>query len=102
MVSMFNRAFRSTRIHSRFLQFRVIIFYDTLLTFSREVECIWKRKWSATAALFLLNRYGAVLRSILQLLNEAALPLVRSVIYELSQKHLFMQRSAKIHYIYNY
>lgn len=31
--------------------------YDYLLTFRMEVELVWKANWTATKALFLLNRY---------------------------------------------
>ena len=85
IVSMWQRGLRAARTHSRVLYSRVIIFYDTLLTFSREVECIWKRKWSAASALFLLNRYSVVVRSILDMFDETTLPLVCPFIYDSSQ-----------------
>ena len=68
---------------------RVIILYDTVLTFSREVECIWKRKWSAATALFLLNRYSAVVVCLLNLLDDGAIPIVRPAIDDLSQNTYF-------------
>ena len=85
MVSMCQRASRAARTHSLILHTGVIVFYDTLLTFPREVECIWKRKWSAASALFLLNRYGTVVLSILDPFSATTLPLVRPFIYDSSQ-----------------
>ncbi|KAI0074689.1 hypothetical protein K474DRAFT_1601089, partial [Panus rudis PR-1116 ss-1] len=35
--------------------------YDTLLTFSQEVKCIWRRKWSAVTFLYAAIRYGTLL-----------------------------------------
>ena len=35
----------------------VIVVYNTLLTFSREVTCIWRRKFSAVTVLFFTQRY---------------------------------------------
>ena len=85
VVSVYQRASRAAHTHSHVFHTQVIVFYDTLLTSSREVECIWKRKWSATAALFLVNRYSAVLVCMLDLFNDATLHIVRSVIYDSSQ-----------------
>ncbi|EPS96176.1 hypothetical protein FOMPIDRAFT_61838, partial [Fomitopsis schrenkii] len=34
-----------------------LLFYDYALTFSREVRCIWRRKFTGATMLFLLNRY---------------------------------------------
>ncbi|KAG8683537.1 hypothetical protein FRC11_013441, partial [Ceratobasidium sp. 423] len=34
-----------------------ILCYDYLLTFSEEVECIWKQKRSLVSTFFALNRY---------------------------------------------
>lgn len=31
--------------------------YDTLLTFKREIEYIWKQKLGAAAAIYFVNRY---------------------------------------------
>ena len=38
-----------------------ILAYDYLLTFPREVQFVWTRKFSPATALFLLNRYLIVL-----------------------------------------
>ncbi|KAH8103622.1 hypothetical protein BXZ70DRAFT_743222 [Cristinia sonorae] len=43
----------------------VLVAYDTLLTFSREVKCIWKQRFSAVTALFVLQRYGALIAAIM-------------------------------------
>ena len=85
LVSTCQRASCAARIHSLILHTRVIVLYDTLLTFPREVECIWKRKWSAASALFLLNRYNAVVLSTLIVFGETTLPFVRPFIYDSSQ-----------------
>ena len=95
MVSVCQQTSCTARTHSRILNSRAIVLYDTLLTFSREVECIWKHKWSVTAALFLLNRYSAVVRSILDLFDDATLPLVRPVIYE-SRQGTYSRRGGPI------
>ncbi|TCD64590.1 hypothetical protein EIP91_003886 [Steccherinum ochraceum] len=42
-----------------------LVAYDTLLTLSREVECIWKRKFSMVTALFVLQRWVLVLDGML-------------------------------------
>ena len=85
LVSMCQQASCAARTHSLILHTRVTVLYDTLLTFPREVECIWKRKWSAASALFLLNRYSAVVRSILDVFSGTTLHLVRPFIYDSSQ-----------------
>jgi len=35
----------------------VIIYYDHLITLDREMDLIWKKKWSLSKVIFLLNRY---------------------------------------------
>ncbi|KZT66239.1 hypothetical protein DAEQUDRAFT_740110 [Daedalea quercina L-15889] len=42
-----------------------LLFYDYTLTFSREVRCIWRRKFSLATVLFLLNRYLFIVYRIL-------------------------------------
>ena len=86
----------TTTIHSRIMPTSVIITYDTLLTFSREVECIWKRRWSATTILFLINRYSAIGQNICNLLYTFSLPLVclPTSDDDISLKFLPTQRSA--------
>lgn len=56
----------------------VLCVYDTLLTFSREVDCIWRRKSSAITFLFISQRYCMIVLSILRLINPYGLD-VRSL-----------------------
>jgi len=44
----------------------VIIAYDILLTFDREVVCIWKRRFSVVTVLFLFMRYGTLAEKALR------------------------------------
>ncbi|TCD65977.1 hypothetical protein EIP91_001969 [Steccherinum ochraceum] len=37
-----------------------LLAYDTLLTFSRELQCIWNRRLNAATVLFLMQRYTAL------------------------------------------
>ncbi|TCD62429.1 hypothetical protein EIP91_006911 [Steccherinum ochraceum] len=46
-----------------------IIAYDTLLTFSREVDHIWRRKFSLVFVIFLCQRYVVLLDDILLMLS---------------------------------
>ncbi|KDR71425.1 hypothetical protein GALMADRAFT_253741 [Galerina marginata CBS 339.88] len=41
-----------------------IIFYERLITFDREVNTIWKSKWSFVKILFLANRYYGLASAI--------------------------------------
>ncbi|RDB19736.1 hypothetical protein Hypma_013174 [Hypsizygus marmoreus] len=43
----------------------VVLIFDHILTFSEEVEKIWKRKITGAAILFLINRYGTPLAVII-------------------------------------
>jgi len=52
----------------------VISFYDITLTFSREVECIWKRKFSVGSLLFFVSRYCSLGRTIMELLVSIYVP----------------------------
>jgi len=47
----------------------VIMFYDTILTFSTEVEVIWKRKFKVAAFLYVLVRYSLVIYMVLDIVN---------------------------------
>ncbi|KAH9936023.1 hypothetical protein B0H21DRAFT_64010 [Amylocystis lapponica] len=49
----------------RYLAEFVLYAYDYFLTFSREVELIWKRKFTGVTVLFILNRYAWMLRLVL-------------------------------------
>ncbi|TCD60976.1 hypothetical protein EIP91_009241 [Steccherinum ochraceum] len=41
-----------------------LVVYDTLLTLSRELECIWRRKFSLITVIFVLQRWVLVLDGI--------------------------------------
>ncbi|KAH9947290.1 hypothetical protein B0H21DRAFT_708591 [Amylocystis lapponica] len=56
--------FASFGIGSRH-QCAVLYAYDYFLTFSREVELIWKRKFTGVTVLFILNRYAWMLGRLL-------------------------------------
>jgi len=49
---------------------QVLMGYDLLLTFDRELRTIWKRKYSATTLLFLAVRYTALITAILNQVSE--------------------------------
>lgn len=38
-----------------------VTMYDALLSFSRELQCIWQRKFSGVTALYVLIRYGTII-----------------------------------------
>lgn len=52
--------------------------YDTILTFPREVRCIWQRKLGMGPVLYLLIRYGTVLHMLCEILS--GFPTARSII----------------------
>lgn len=54
----------------------VILAYDALLTFSRELDCIWKQKPSAASVIFILQRYGILAPNIIQLVTLCPMELV--------------------------
>lgn len=58
--------------HSKFAS--VVTAYDIFLTFSREVDCIWKRKFSAVTLLFAVNRYAALGQAIVELISDTYVP----------------------------
>lgn len=53
-------------------QTTVILSYDTLLTFSREVDCIWRRKLSVASTIYILQRYGALVVDVINLLADGS------------------------------
>jgi len=53
-----------------------ILGYDTLLTFSREVDCIWRRRFSAVTVLYVMQRYCMILAVTFRL----AVPSARTLI----------------------
>ncbi|KAH8103523.1 hypothetical protein BXZ70DRAFT_1055738 [Cristinia sonorae] len=61
VFSSLGKHFFSTKYESRTKTPSVaLIVYDTSLTFSREVKCIWKRKFSAVTVLYVLQRYVVI------------------------------------------
>lgn len=54
----------------------VILAYDTLLTFSREFDCIWKRKMSAASIIFTILRYVALAANIVVLVARCPMELI--------------------------
>ncbi|KAH9906593.1 uncharacterized protein BXZ73DRAFT_110455 [Epithele typhae] len=48
----------------------VMIIFDYLLTFSREVEFFWKRRVSGATILFITNRYLLLLDQLLSLVQS--------------------------------
>lgn len=44
----------------------VLAAYDTILTFSQEVCCIWQRKFTGVTLLYVVIRYGTILNIVLQ------------------------------------
>lgn len=47
-----------------------VYFYDYFLTFDREVELFWKRKFTGASMIFYLNRYTTIVQFILLLLQD--------------------------------
>ncbi|TCD65314.1 hypothetical protein EIP91_002800 [Steccherinum ochraceum] len=47
--------------------------YDTLLTFSREVDCVWRRKFSIVTVIFAVQRYVFIVEGIFNLLSPSRL-----------------------------
>ncbi|EMD35659.1 hypothetical protein CERSUDRAFT_75204 [Gelatoporia subvermispora B] len=46
----------------------ILIFYDYVTTFDRELECVWSRKFGGPTVLFALNRYVTIVYRILMTL----------------------------------
>ena len=73
------------------------MYYDYVLTFSSEVQFIWRRKWSAATVLFVMNRYAILLYQTLNLqvqfttfgqMNEAQADLVYVTFFRTCMKWL--------------
>ena len=45
-----------------------LVLYDYLLTFDRELDLIWRRKWTGPSVLFVVNRYSALMLSLISAL----------------------------------
>jgi len=54
-----------------------ILVYDSLLTFSREVDCIWRRKFSAVTVLYVLQRYCLLFSMVLRQFHPTNLVVCR-------------------------
>ncbi|TCD66267.1 hypothetical protein EIP91_001596 [Steccherinum ochraceum] len=50
-----------------------LVAYDTLLTFSREVECIWRKKLSFVTAIFVTQRWIMILDAIIDMQPNTSL-----------------------------
>ncbi|KAL4246665.1 hypothetical protein ABKN59_008853 [Abortiporus biennis] len=45
-----------------------LVVYDSVITFDREVEAIWKKKINIASVLFVMNRYGMIVYAVLTVL----------------------------------
>lgn len=41
-----------------------VVTYDTILTFSKEFQCIWQRRFGTGTVLYLIIRYGTILQML--------------------------------------
>lgn len=62
------------------LALSAVLLWDLFLTFDRELECIWKRKWSVVTSLYVVLRYGNVLRMLVTSIPPAGSFLVSCVL----------------------
>ncbi|PCH34968.1 hypothetical protein WOLCODRAFT_155612 [Wolfiporia cocos MD-104 SS10] len=63
-----------------------LLVYDYSLTFSREIRCIWGRKFSGATVLYLLNRYLTLIYRILMIIEmipSATMPGAQEIIIAL-------------------
>ncbi|TCD60882.1 hypothetical protein EIP91_009373 [Steccherinum ochraceum] len=44
-----------------------LVAYDTLLTLSREIQCVWRRKWGLVTVIFVLQRWIQVLDGVINM-----------------------------------
>lgn len=51
-----------------------VLLYDICLTSSREVDCIWRRRFTAVTALFAINRYATLASMSLQVIAGMYVP----------------------------
>lgn len=58
---------------SMLILWEALLFYDYVLTFSREIRCIWHRKFTGATVLFLLNRYIFLVYRILMTVETFSL-----------------------------
>lgn len=59
----------------------VIQVYDILLTLSRELDCIWRRKITAVTVIYAVIRYGTLLQVSVQIVLNTWTPISASVCY---------------------
>ncbi|KAI0079242.1 hypothetical protein K474DRAFT_1673466 [Panus rudis PR-1116 ss-1] len=52
----------------------VLLIYDTLLTFSQELRCIWKRKWTGATLIYITIRYANMVDFASQVWADATIP----------------------------
>lgn len=50
--------------------FLALVVYDAILSFPKEVRCIWKRGFGTGPILYLFIRYGTIFNMLLQLLLD--------------------------------
>ena len=60
--------------HFTFLTSLVLLLYDSVLTFGSERELIWKRKIRLGAILYLMARYGAIIKYGAITINYIGIP----------------------------
>ncbi|KAK7683434.1 hypothetical protein QCA50_013265 [Cerrena zonata] len=59
--------------------YHALAVYDTILSFPKEVRCIWQGKFGTGPVLYLLIRYGTVINTLLLLLHQ--FPISTTVIH---------------------
>lgn len=64
----------STRVGYCVLAAFAVLLYDICLTSSREVDCIWRRRFTAVTALFAINRYATLASMSLQVIAGMYVP----------------------------
>lgn len=55
------RAYQHRIVSTFYLESEALGVYDAVLSFSKEVRCIWQRPFSAVTILYFCIRYGAIL-----------------------------------------
>ncbi|KAF5380070.1 hypothetical protein D9615_006261 [Tricholomella constricta] len=63
-AALINSAFHLSISKYYALAATVMLLYDSILTFDREVEAVWKSKWSGVKILFFFNRYANIIAYI--------------------------------------
>ena len=80
----------SSRIPHANLNFRlpVLLLYDYTITFGREVETFWMRRFSGATLLFFANKYISLLNHLFDLSLFIPIPVSDKVRPHLSTAHL--------------